>query len=83
MEQEGKYWPSEVDRQPKLTVWHVRTVPLQIEQPYSEEASGMVGVTVTESSDIIEERLRNSFPAYRIIQWGRELLNLSGEQHEV
>jgi len=75
MQKKGKWWPTDNDKQPTVSVFHVPRSTLT--SPQAEYIPGQQGITITETHAHVEERLKDTFPLYRIAAYGRKILNIT------
>ena len=75
MQKEGKWWPTYNDKQPTVSEYDL---PLSsLTTPQAEYIPGQQVITITETHAHVEERLKDTFPLYRIAAYGRKILNIT------
>lgn len=73
-EKSGRYWPNEADRQPLVSrFWVPRSSLFADEKDY---IAGTVDITIVERTEDVEDRLKDSFPAYKLAAWGKKVLKI-------
>jgi hypothetical protein len=82
MEKVGRYWPTESDKAPRVVRLHVRTAPSN-DYVRSVEEIGITTFIIEEQTKELEGRLKREFPLYRMVQWGRHIIGMTGEYSEV
>lgn len=76
---EGRFWPTEADRQPYVTRFWVQNGPL-IRDEFDVQTPGVSSVVITETFVETSERLNQQFPLYRIAALGKRILGVTEEK---
>lgn len=74
-EKDGRFWPTDIDKTPKVARFHVPSSTLTADTRVSESS----GIEITETSEAITGRLKEDFPLYRLAKWGRGILGFEKE----
>jgi hypothetical protein len=75
-EKDGRFWPTDQDRQAHVATFHVPRSTLLSEE---ERIPGTAAISVVEEPHTVEERLREQFPLYRAVKFGRRVMGFEKE----
>jgi hypothetical protein len=78
-EKDGRFWPTDVDRVPRVARFHVPSSSLTAE---NYDPTKRV-IEITEPAEGIQKRLTDQFPFYRAAQFAAKILGINqGEYSE-